>query len=136
MGQGKSQFLQSLGKLFSLFKKVADQVLARGGTDEDIQKIDTDVRLAISIAELLTRKAVVLTFDLTRVHHFILVDQEFPAYDETLQRLAQEAVERDLGTPVEIKCITVSPKIPISNEAPGHYGSRTRQCPMFIMIVS
>ncbi|MEX1997991.1 MAG: hypothetical protein WEA04_04970 [Candidatus Andersenbacteria bacterium] len=53
MARPRSEFLGSLGKLFSIFKKVADAVLELGGSDDDIIRINTDEVLATNIAYLL-----------------------------------------------------------------------------------
>ena len=58
MPRPRSEFLGSLGKLFACFQKVANQVLALGGNDNDIAKIDSDDEsLAKEIARLITGKA-------------------------------------------------------------------------------
>lgn len=60
MARPRSEFLSSLGKLFSIFKKVVDLVLEFGGSDEVIAKIDTDDALAKDIAAVITSKAKVV----------------------------------------------------------------------------
>ena len=53
MARPRSEFLGSLGKLFSIFKKVVDKVLELGGSDEDIVRVNTDEVLATNIAYLM-----------------------------------------------------------------------------------
>lgn len=57
MARPRSEFLGSLGKLFSIFKKVADKVLELGGSDEDIADIDMNEKLVNNIAHLILGKA-------------------------------------------------------------------------------
>lgn len=60
MPRPRSELLGSLGKLFSIFKKVADKVLELGGSDEDIAKIGINVTLAKDLAAVITSKAKVV----------------------------------------------------------------------------
>jgi len=53
MARPRSEFLSSLGKLFSIFKRVADAVLELGGNDAYIAMIDTEEQLAQDIARLI-----------------------------------------------------------------------------------
>jgi len=53
MAQQRSEFLRSLGKLFAIFKAVVDEVLALGGSDEDIVKIGAYPTLQCSLAKQL-----------------------------------------------------------------------------------
>lgn len=50
MARSRSDLLGSLGKLFSIFKKVVDNILELGGGDEDTARIDTDAELAHELA--------------------------------------------------------------------------------------
>lgn len=56
MARSRSDLLGSLGKLFSIFKKVVDNVLELGGSDEEIARIDTDTELAQELAAHLVGK--------------------------------------------------------------------------------
>lgn len=56
MARKRSELLGSLGKLFSIFKKVADKVLEYGGDDEVIAQLDTDSGLVAEIALLLVER--------------------------------------------------------------------------------
>ena len=53
MTRPRSELLGSLGKLFEIFKTIADKVLELGGSDEDITRIGTDEKLAEDIATLI-----------------------------------------------------------------------------------
>jgi cold shock CspA family protein len=61
MARPRSEFLKSLGKLFQIVKKVADQVLTLGGSDDDIARIDVDDELVDEIAKLLVAKGKLAT---------------------------------------------------------------------------
>lgn len=52
MPRPRSELLGSLGKLFSIFKKVADKVMELGGSDEDITKIDMEDNLTTNLAHV------------------------------------------------------------------------------------
>ena len=49
MAQKKSEFLGSLGKAFQIFKAIVDAILASGGSDEDVARLES---LAPQIAAL------------------------------------------------------------------------------------
>ncbi len=53
MARKRSEFLGSLGKLFSIFKKVVDRVLELDGCDEHIAQLDTNAELVDVVARLL-----------------------------------------------------------------------------------
>ncbi|MEK7653189.1 MAG: hypothetical protein AAB358_01780 [Patescibacteria group bacterium] len=58
MGKPKSEFLQAFGKAFQVFKALADEVLAAGGSDDDLRLLETDKNLKQRVAEMIitTRK--------------------------------------------------------------------------------
>jgi hypothetical protein len=53
MAKPRSGFLSALGVLFQVFKALADDVLAVGGDDEDIRRIQTDHDLRKQIVKLI-----------------------------------------------------------------------------------
>ena len=53
MARRKSEFLGSFGKAFEVFKSLTDEVLARGGGDEDIARIQSDLALRAKLAQLI-----------------------------------------------------------------------------------
>jgi hypothetical protein len=58
MGRPRSELLSSLGKLFAIFKTVADKVLELGGSDEDIALITNEHSiLADNIALLIALRS-------------------------------------------------------------------------------
>lgn len=68
MARQRIEWLQALGKLFSVFKKVADRVLDLKGDGGHIARLDTDEALVDDVARLLTYNAIAV-----HVHH---VDHE------------------------------------------------------------
>lgn len=53
MAREKSGFLSALGVLFQLFKSVVDDVLAAGGNDDDLRRIQADPELRKQIVKLI-----------------------------------------------------------------------------------
>ena len=52
MARQKSEFLKSFGTAFEIWKSLTDEVLARGGTDDDIRRIGTSLSLRAKLAQL------------------------------------------------------------------------------------
>lgn len=55
MARPKSEFLSSLGTMFQIWKSFTDEVLAKGGTDDDLRQIQTDIGLRRALAELVVK---------------------------------------------------------------------------------
>lgn len=75
MARPRSEFLGSLGKLFNVFKKVMDQVLSLGGSDWDIQRLDTESWLVKDIASVLQGCALAIPVSLeedARGHRYLV----------------------------------------------------------------
>lgn len=52
MARQKSEFLSSAGRVFQLVKAVVDPILARGGNDEDVRRILSDLRIREKFADI------------------------------------------------------------------------------------
>jgi hypothetical protein len=53
MGQKKSEFVSAFGIAFQVWKSLANAVLDRGGSDDDLRKIETDEGLRQKLADLI-----------------------------------------------------------------------------------
>ena len=57
MARNESEFLKSFGKAFEVFKSLTDEVLAQGGSDEDVSRILTDRKIRQEMVGILLKKA-------------------------------------------------------------------------------
>lgn len=55
MARPKSDFLKSWGTMFEILKALVNEVLERGGTDDDMRRIQTDLALRAQIAQLIVK---------------------------------------------------------------------------------
>src|SRR3989338_1547236 len=72
MARKKSEFLSTLGKLFEIFKAFVDEVIARGGSDEDITRILTDKTLRRKMVDLVLEVRVRTRKFLSAMHEVVL----------------------------------------------------------------
>jgi len=69
MARPRSQFLSSLGIMLQIWKALVDEVLSRGGTDDDLRRIETDLALRAQLAQLIITRPKVVKSNFTLYLH-------------------------------------------------------------------
>lgn len=116
MPRPRSNFLSCLGTLFAIFQKIVNEFLALGGTDEQIEAVNTDTSKQKAIAKLLAGKCGIVEIDDSKGRAYLFDGQIIrlnPWFNAIDQREATKSFF--LGQRVEA---VGHPSVP--NGAPGH----------------